>query len=84
MKIILLILFVFSLLILFKVFVDNSIWEKVLLLNLFSVKFILHILVYAIIVKLYYLIDIAFIYSILGFVSIVWITRFVGKRGKYD
>ncbi len=76
------ILFIFSFLILIRMFFSKSIWEKVLLFNLFSAKFVLVLLFYALISELDYLLDVAFIYSLLGFVSIVLITRFIRKRGK--
>ncbi len=82
MKLIMLSLFVLSALILLRLFFKNSIWEKVLLFNLFSSKFVLILLAYSIMKGLNYLIDIAFIYSLLGFMSIVFITRFIRKRGK--
>ncbi len=82
MKFIMLGLFVLSSLILLKLFFQNSIWEKVLLFNLFSSKFVLILLVYSVLRGFNYLVDIAFIYSLLGFMSIVFITRFIRKRGK--
>ncbi len=75
-------LFILALLILLKLFFKNSIWEKVLLFNLFSMKVVLILLVYAVMGGLNYLMDIAFIYVLLGFMSIVFITRFIRKRGK--
>ncbi len=82
MYIIMIILFIYSTLILAKLFFNNSIWEKVLIFNLFSAKFVLILLLYSVVSGLSYLIDIAFVYSLLGFVSIVLITRFIRKRGK--
>ncbi len=82
MYVIMIVLFVFSSLILARLFFNNSIWEKVLIFNLFSAKFVLILLLYAIVTNLSYLIDIAFVYALLGFVSIVLITRFIRKRGK--
>ncbi len=79
---IMIILFIYSTLILAKLFFNNSIWEKVLIFNLFSAKFVLILLLYSVVSGLSYLIDIAFVYSLLGFVSIVLITRFIRKRGK--
>ncbi len=82
MYVIMIILFIYSTLILAKLFFNNSIWEKVLIFNLFSAKFVLVLLLYSIVTGLSYLIDIAFVYALLGFVSIVLITRFIRKRGK--
>ncbi len=82
MKFLLIGLFALALLILLRLFFKNSIWEKVLIFNLFSMKVVLILLAYAAIYELNYLMDIAFIYVLLGFMSIVFITRFIRKRGK--
>ncbi len=82
MKILMAAFFLTALLILLRLFFKTSIWEKVLSFNLFSMKVVLILLLYAEIRELDYLMDIAFIYVLLGFMSIVFITRFIRKRGK--
>jgi len=75
-------LFVLSLFSLLRVLIGSSIWDKILAFNLFSSKFILIILLYAVVTDLNYLVDVAMVYALLGFVSIVFITRFIQRKGK--
>ncbi len=75
-------LFLLSLFSLLRVLIGNSIWDKILAFNLFSAKFILIILIYAVVSDLSYLIDVAMVYALLGFVSIVFITRFIQRKGE--
>ena len=75
-------LFLLSLFSLLRVLIGNSIWDKILAFNLFSAKFILIILIYAVVTDLSYLIDVAMVYALLGFVSIVFITRFIQRKGE--
>lgn len=82
MTIIMMLLFVLSLFSLLRVLIGQSIWDKILGFNLFSSKFILIILMYALVTDLNYLLDLAMVYTLLGFVSIVFITRFIQRKGK--
>ncbi len=75
-------LFLLSLFSLLRVLIGNSIWDKILAFNLFSAKFILIILIYAVVTDLSYLVDVAMVYALLGFVSIVFITRFIQRKGE--
>lgn len=75
------ILFIYAVLTLIKLFLSKSIWNKILLYNLFSTKFILILLCFAVMEEASYLIDISLIYSLLGFTGIIFITRFIRKRG---
>lgn len=82
MTVIIGLLFILSLLSLMRVLIGHSIWDKILGFNLFTSKFILIILIYASISDLSYLIDISMVYALLGFVSIVFITRFIQRKGS--
>ena len=75
-------LFILSLFSLLRVLIGKDIWDKILGFNLFTSKFILIILIYSVITELNYLLDIALVYALLGFVSIVFITRFIQRKGK--
>lgn len=75
-------LFILSLFSLLRVLIGKDIWDKVLGFNLFTSKFILIILLYSVTSELNYLLDIAMVYALLGFVSIVFITRFIQRKGK--
>ncbi len=74
-------LFILGLLSLLRVLIGKNIWDKILGFNLFSSNFILIILIFAATSELNYLIDIAMVYALLGFVSIVFITRFIQRKG---
>ncbi len=76
------VLFFLSLFSLLKVLIGPSTWDRILGFNLFSAKFILIILIYSIVNDLSYFVDIALVYALLGFVSIVFITRFIQRKGK--
>lgn len=75
-------LFILSLFSLLRVLIGKDIWDKILGFNLFTSKFILIILIYSVTTELNYLLDIAMVYALLGFVSIVFITRFIQRKGK--
>jgi multicomponent Na+:H+ antiporter subunit F len=59
-----------------------TIWDRLLGLNLFSAKIILLILLYSILLDLPYLLDIALVYTLLGFIGVIFISRFVKGKGK--
>lgn len=82
MTIIMGLLLFLALMSLLRVLIGKNIWDKILGFNLFSAKFILIILIYASVTELNYLIDVAMVYALLGFVSIVFITRFIQRKGK--
>ena len=56
-----------------------SIWDRLLGFNLFSVHIVLIILFYSVRTGLYYLIDIALVYALLGFISVMFIARYIDK-----
>lgn len=60
----------------------KSIWEKLLALNLFAVLTIMLVLTYAVDNQLVLVMDVAIAYSIIGFLSIILITKFVGNGGR--
>ena len=82
MNYLMILLFILSLFSLVRVLIGADIWDRILGFNLFTSKFILIMLFYAIVKDLNYLVDIAMVYALLGFVSIVFITRFIQRKGK--
>jgi multiple resistance and pH regulation protein F len=72
-------LVIFSLFHLSKIIKGPSIWDRLLGFNLFSMHIVLIILLYAVGTGLYYLIDIALVYALLGFISIMFIARYIDK-----
>ncbi len=59
-----------------------SVWDRLLALNLFSVTMIIVMIIYALIENLDYLLDIAIVYALLGFIGIVFMARFIQRKGK--
>ncbi len=64
-----------------RIVLGPTLWDRLLGFNLFSSKIILLIILYAHIKHLSYLLDIAIVYTLLGFTSITFISRFVGRKG---
>lgn len=79
-------LFLFLLLLsifpLIRILKGPSIWDRLLGLNLFSANIILLILMYALISNYSFLIDIAIVYSLLGFLGTIFIARFIERKGR--
>lgn len=71
-----------SLFTLARILIGPTIWDRILGFNLFSAKFIMLILLYSALREDTYFIDLAFIYVLLGFISIVFITRFIQGKGQ--
>jgi multicomponent Na+:H+ antiporter subunit F len=69
-------------LIMIKVIQGPTVWDRILGFNLLSTMIILSILLYADFSERSYLIDIAIVYALLGFIGIVFISRFVQGKGK--
>lgn len=59
-----------------------SVWDRLLSLNLFSVTMIIVMIIYALVENLDYLLDIAIVYALLGFIGIVFMARFIQRKGK--
>lgn len=78
-------LFVFALLSLvhlYRIIKGPSVWDRLLGLNLFSINVIILMILYALVTELDFLLDIAITYALLGFISIVFIARFIQRKGK--
>lgn len=73
---------VYGILILVRILLGPTVWDRILGLNLFSAVIIILILITALIDELSYLVDVAIVYSLLGYVSIIFISRFVERKGK--
>ncbi|NSW89204.1 MAG: pH regulation protein F [Firmicutes bacterium] len=80
-QIVLLIIAILGLAALVRTILGPTIWDRILGLNLLSSKVIMSIVVFAFSLNKSYLLDIAIIYALFGFISIVMIARFIEKRG---
>lgn len=67
---------------LFIIFKGPSVWDRLLGFNLFSINMIILIILYALIKDIDYLLDLAIIYSLLGFIGIIFISRFIERKGN--
>lgn len=65
-----------------RIILGPTIWDRLLGLNLFSSKIIILIVLFALMMKESYYLDIAIVYVLLGFISIISIARFIQKKGK--
>jgi len=63
-----------------------SVWDRLLGLNLVSTKIIIVIIAFASMQDLAYLLDLAIIYTMFGFIGTIFITLYLGKteRGNAD
>lgn len=60
----------------------ESIWERLIGLNLIVIKLVLLITVYAIMIDSSAVLDISITYSIVGFVSLTLLSRFLLRGGR--
>ncbi|MBI9013328.1 MAG: pH regulation protein F [Clostridiales bacterium] len=60
----------------------KSIWEKLLSLNLIAILTVMLIITYAIENQLQLVMDIAIAYSIIGFLSLILLTKFIAGGQK--
>lgn len=82
LNIILHILALLSLLLMLLIIFSTNVWDRILALNLFTSVSVLLIMVYAVMNEMYYLIDIAIVYTLLGFIGIVFMARFFQGKGE--
>jgi multicomponent Na+:H+ antiporter subunit F len=68
-------------LVLVRVIFGPTIWDRLLGLNAISAKIIMSIVIFSIITNKTYLLDVALVYALLGFISTVLIARFIEKKG---
>ncbi len=65
-----------------RILLGPTIWDRLLGFNLMSSKLIMLIVMCSIIFEKNFLLDIALTYALIGFVSTLFIARFVRDRGK--
>lgn len=78
----LILLTVYTLLVLIRVLLGPTIWDRLLGLNMITAKIIMAIVFLSVISKKTYLMDIALVYSILGFIGTVLIAQFIEMKGR--
>ena len=70
------------LLVIARAVIGPTIWDRLLALNMIASKVLLAIVLLALILELNYLLDIAMVYAVLGFIGTVLIARFIERRGS--
>jgi multicomponent Na+:H+ antiporter subunit F len=65
-----------------RIILGPTIWDRMLGMNLISSKIIMAIVVFALILDKSYLLDIAIAYTLIGFIGMVLIARFIERRGN--
>lgn len=81
LEIALLIIGFYIMIVLVRVVLGPTIWDRLLGLNAISAKIIIAIVIFSLILDKSYLLDIALVYSVLGFIGTVFIARFIEKKG---
>lgn len=72
---------VYIVLVLIRVVMGPTIWDRLLGLNTISAKIIMSIVILSVVTEKSYLLDVALVYSFLGFIGTVLIARFIEKKG---
>lgn len=72
----------FMMLMLLLIWRGPTIWDRLLGMNMISSKLILCIILFAVFSDLSYLIDIAMVYALIGFIGTVFIALFIRQRGR--
>jgi len=72
----------FLLLFVIKTVKGPTIWDRLLGMSLISVKVIILIIAFASLFDLSYLLDYAIIYTLFGFISVIFITFFILDRTR--
>jgi len=72
----------FMMLMLLLIWRGPTIWDRLLGMNMISSKLILCIILFAVLTDIPYLIDIAIVYALIGFIGTVFIALFIRQRGR--
>lgn len=65
-----------------RIILGPTLWDRLLGLNVFSAKIIMMIVIFSVIEGKSYLLDIAIVYALLGFIGTILIARYIEWRGK--
>ena len=76
------ILSILALLIVFRMLIGPTIWDRLLCVNLLTSKVLMILVILAYLNEQNYMIDFAIIYALLGFIGIMFIAISIQKRGK--
>ena len=65
-----------------RVAIGPSVWDRLLGMNLISAKIILIIIFFSAIVEMNFLLDVAIIYALSGFIGTIFIALFFSERDR--
>jgi len=65
-----------------RIVLGPTVWDRLLGMNLVTTKIVMAIAVLAVLMDRTFLVDVAIVYALLGFVASVLIARFIEKKGK--
>ncbi len=66
----------------FRLIIGPTIWDRLLALNLISIKTIILLSIYGVYTNQLFLIDIALSYGIIGFLTITLLSKFIVMGGR--
>lgn len=65
-----------------RLLIGPTIWDRILMVNLISIKVVLFVAVYAVYIDNKLLLDIAISYGIIGYLSITLLTKYIMTGGR--
>ncbi len=65
-----------------RIIIGPTIWDRLLGMNLVTTKIVMAIAVLAVLMNRSFLIDVAIVYSLLGFIASILIAQFIEKKGQ--
>lgn len=80
-SVIMLIVLLLSIVGLIRVLLGPTIWDRMLGFSVFSSKIIIMAVLIGVIIRRTYIIDVAIIYGVLGFIGTIMIARTIERRG---
>lgn len=82
LEITLVVLAVFLLLLMLFMVRAATVWDRLILLNLITLKLAMMMVVYAVLKRSGAMLDVALTYSLIGFLSVSMLSRFILKGGR--
>ncbi len=67
---------------LIRVVIGPTVWDRLLGLNLVTAKLVMAIVTFAFLLDRTFLLDVAIVYTLLGFIASVLIARFIERKGQ--
>ena len=65
-----------------RVIIGPTVWDRLLGMNLITTKIVMAIAVLAVLMDRTFLVDVAIVYALLGFIASILIARYIEKKGE--